>query len=50
MLTALACGLPLLALAALIPGYLAFTALLHRFPRIESAIEKAAAFDVFRLL
>lgn len=50
MLTLFSVGLPLFALAALIPACKLFESLLNRFPRLETAILKAAAFNVFEYL
>lgn len=47
MLTLLSVGLPLAALTALIPLYLAWETVLTRFPRLETAFEKATAFNPF---
>lgn len=47
MMTLVSVGLPLAALAALIPAYLAWETV---FPRIEPLLMKAAAFNIFEIL
>ena len=50
MMVLFSVGLPLLALAALIPVHLAFETLLNHFPAVENAFEKASTFNPFQYL
>lgn len=47
MMALLSVGLPLVAMAALVPVHLAWEAMLNRYPAIETAFEKATAFNPF---
>ena len=48
MMTLFSVGLPVLALGALIPLYLAWETVLSRFPTLEPLLMKAAAFNLFK--